>query len=301
MKYYIFGLQRSGTNVIDTFLKQTYNINFSNKGKRGTINHKHFRIYDDKNKIPLAIWKEYANDIIIHNYEELVNEIKKQELKDNVKTETEPTNNIVQELTMDKLYPEKEEIISINNDNDKVNVNEDTKDKEETENKKKTENKEDTEDKEETENKEETEDKDPIKIFVVIKDVFSWLISIKKWSEQCKWKQFKQKQFIEEYALYIKKWIELEKTTENICIIYYEDYINFIKNQTWVRIQSDNFINKLNKFLNQNISLELNTSIKKVKCSNEFNKDALDYYYYKNYMNSYSTDKINNIEQYLQI
>ena len=247
MQYYLYGLQRSGTNVIETFLKKTYNIPFSNKGNRGEIGHKHFRIYNNKKKIPSCIQHQYNNNIIINNYEDLVNKI---------------TNKVDSNSKLNNLEK--------NVENTEENSVEDTVEKN-------------------------------VKIFVVIKDIFSWLISIKKWADQCKWNPYKQKEFIEEYALYVKKWIELEKTTTNICIIYYEDYINFIKNQKCMKSQNDNFIIKLNTFLDQNIPLKINSEIKKVDCSDEFNKESMDYYYYKKYMNMYSTQEINKIEKFLQI
>ena len=255
MQYYLYGLQRSGTNVIETFLKKTYNIQFSNKGNRGEIGHKHFRIYNNKKKIPICIQHQYNNNIIINKYEDLVNE-----LTNKVNSKSKPTNLEKNVENIEEKNEEKNE-----------------------------------------ENTEESSIEKNVKIFVVIKDIFSWLISIKKWADQCKWTPFNQKEFIEEYALYVKKWIELEKNTTNICIIYYEDYINFIKNQKYVKSQNDNFIIKLNTFLDQNIPLKINSEIKKVDCSDEFDKESMDYYYYKKYMNIYSTQEINKIEKFLQI
>ena len=52
MDYYLYGLQRSGTNIIQTFLETNYNISFMNKEDRNSPYHKHFRIYDNKNLIP---------------------------------------------------------------------------------------------------------------------------------------------------------------------------------------------------------------------------------------------------------
>ena len=53
MSIYLYGLQRSGTNVINTFLVNNFNIKFSNdENNRQSIKHKHFRIYDNNSYIP---------------------------------------------------------------------------------------------------------------------------------------------------------------------------------------------------------------------------------------------------------
>ena len=73
------------------------------------------------------------------------------------------------------------------------------------------------------------------------------------------------------------------------------------KNKTSLKFYDDTFINKLNNFFNQNVSTDSIPEIKKVVCSDCFNKEDLDYYYYKKYMNSFSNDQINEIENLLSI
>jgi hypothetical protein len=214
MKYYLYGLQRSGTNVIKTFLIQTYGIGFNNLGDRGEIGHKHFRIYDDKTKIPTCIQHQYSNNIIINKNDDLIKLLK------------EDVNNV--------------------------------------------------------------------KIVVVIKDIFSWLISIEKWGEKCKWSPFIKDEFLNEYKLYTEKWYQLSKENPNICIIHYDEYINFIKNK------NTDFITKLNYFFNKNITINDIKEIKKVDCSTIFTNDSIDYYYYKRYMDNYTTNEIKTINTFLE-
>jgi hypothetical protein len=214
MNYYLYGLQRSGTNVIKTFLMQTYNIRFNNTGDRGEIGHKHFRIYDDKTKIPTCIQQQYGNNIIINKNDDLIKLLK------------EDVNNV--------------------------------------------------------------------KIVVVIKDIFSWLISIEKWGEKCKWSPFIKDEFLNEYKLYTEKWYQLSKENPNICIIHYDEYINFIKNK------NTDFITKLNYFFNKNITISDIKEIKKVDCSTTFTNDSIDYYYYKRYMDNYTTNEIKTINTFLE-
>ena len=72
MRYYLYGLQRSGTNVIQTFLETNFNISFMNKGDRQSPYNKHFRIYDDKDIIPQTDNKnQYKNQYIIQSLKEL--------------------------------------------------------------------------------------------------------------------------------------------------------------------------------------------------------------------------------------
>ena len=50
VKYYIYGLQRSGTNIITTFINDNFDIDIVNNNhqERKDPHHKHFRIYDEK-------------------------------------------------------------------------------------------------------------------------------------------------------------------------------------------------------------------------------------------------------------
>ena len=52
MSYYLYGLQRSGTNLAEKYIETNFNISFKNKGDRQSPYHKHFRIYDNKDYIP---------------------------------------------------------------------------------------------------------------------------------------------------------------------------------------------------------------------------------------------------------
>ena len=72
MNYYIYGLQRSGTNVIQTFIEANFNIFFMNGQDRQTPYHKHFRIYDNKDLIPQTDKEnQYKNQYIIDSLEDL--------------------------------------------------------------------------------------------------------------------------------------------------------------------------------------------------------------------------------------
>ena len=83
MSIYLYGLQRSGTNVINTFLVNNFNIKFNNDdNNRNSIIHKHFRIYNNKNNIPETDKpKQYYNNIIINTLEELDEKINKKKNK----------------------------------------------------------------------------------------------------------------------------------------------------------------------------------------------------------------------------
>jgi len=72
--FYIYGLQRSGTNIIYNFMINNFDINIINHDEpdRKSPRQKHFRIYDNKNIIPETdIEKQYHNDIIINSIDDL--------------------------------------------------------------------------------------------------------------------------------------------------------------------------------------------------------------------------------------
>ena len=61
------GLQRSGTNFLETLLKKKYRVRFLNSNKdRNSVLHKHFRLYDDKEIIPEP---QYRNELKIADFE----------------------------------------------------------------------------------------------------------------------------------------------------------------------------------------------------------------------------------------
>ena len=61
-----YGLQRSGTNYLETLLKNNYRVRFLNKdGHRNSPLSKHFRLYDEKSIIPGPL---YQNDFIIPDF-----------------------------------------------------------------------------------------------------------------------------------------------------------------------------------------------------------------------------------------
>jgi len=72
MNFYLYGLQRSGTNVIQRFLEENFDISFMNREDRQSPYHKHFRLYDNKNIIPKTdVKNQYKNSHVIGSLEEL--------------------------------------------------------------------------------------------------------------------------------------------------------------------------------------------------------------------------------------
>lgn len=66
MKLLHYGLQRSGSNFLETLLKKNYRVRFLNNNKdRSSPLQKHFRLYDDKDIIPEP---QYRNNIRIENF-----------------------------------------------------------------------------------------------------------------------------------------------------------------------------------------------------------------------------------------
>lgn len=67
MKLLHYGLQRSGTNFLESLLKKNYRVQFLNSNKSRSLPlQKHFRLYSKKNIIPEP---QYCNNIIVENFE----------------------------------------------------------------------------------------------------------------------------------------------------------------------------------------------------------------------------------------
>jgi len=208
--FYLYGLQRSGTNVIEDFLKNNYSITFSNDvSNRNSPKHKHFRIYNNKNYIPNTDKvSQYFNNYIVNSLEEL----------DILLNNTEHTN----------------------------------------------------------------------KYFIVYKDIYTWLPSICKWAEKCKWITKEKKDFINDYILFIEKWNSIK--TERVLFINYNEYINFVTNN------DISIITNINKFLNTTLNKKILIPTK-VNCSSDFTEERLNYYKNKNYMKYYTKEEIELIKK----
>jgi len=64
----IYGLQRSGTNFLESILRKNYRVRILNdKKNRSSHLHKHFRIYDSKEIIPEP---KYYNKIFVNSFEQ---------------------------------------------------------------------------------------------------------------------------------------------------------------------------------------------------------------------------------------
>lgn len=73
-KYLLYGLQRSGTNILQTFIEKNFNIYLMNKNEKDRQSPycKHFRIYNNKDLIPKTNKKDqYKNQYIVNSLEEL--------------------------------------------------------------------------------------------------------------------------------------------------------------------------------------------------------------------------------------
>jgi hypothetical protein len=68
MKLLHYGLQRSGTNFLESYLRKKYKIKFlnSNKDRKSPLQ-KHFRLYSEKYIVPEP---QYQNNILISNFYE---------------------------------------------------------------------------------------------------------------------------------------------------------------------------------------------------------------------------------------
>lgn len=68
MKLLLYGLQRSGTNFLETTLRKNFKVEFLNSNRlRSAPIHKHFRFYSNKNLIPEP---QYKNDVSVESFQE---------------------------------------------------------------------------------------------------------------------------------------------------------------------------------------------------------------------------------------
>ena len=68
----LYGLQRSGTNFLETLLKKTFKVQFLNNEDRSSILQKHCRIYSNKKIIPEP---QYYNELSIVSFESFLNQL----------------------------------------------------------------------------------------------------------------------------------------------------------------------------------------------------------------------------------
>ena len=217
-KIYLYGLQRSGTNNLETFIKENFNIIFNNQEiDRKSCSHKHFRFNDNKNSIPNTdVIGQYNNDVIINSIDEL----------DIILNDYNHTN----------------------------------------------------------------------KYIVVYKDIFSWLVSIRKWATMCKWITNSNKDFLNDYLSFLGKWLSIKN--DRVLFINYNDYLNLINDDS----NDNSLLERLNNFLKTNISKDiLNKKINKVKCSGYFTDEKKKYYFNKEYMNEFKSEEIESINKIISI
>lgn len=77
-----YGLQRSGTNFLETVLLQNFNIKIINNNfERNHPTHKHFRLYDNKILIPES---NYYNNFQLNNFNDFINSLSPDERPDGI-------------------------------------------------------------------------------------------------------------------------------------------------------------------------------------------------------------------------
>jgi hypothetical protein len=73
LKILLYGLQRSGTNYLETAVNQKYHVLFVNEiNDRSGPGHKHFRLYDQKAIIPEP---HYGNELTFAGYDDFENHL----------------------------------------------------------------------------------------------------------------------------------------------------------------------------------------------------------------------------------
>jgi len=127
-----------------------------------------------------------------------------------------------------------------------------------------------------------------VKYIVVIKDIYSWLISIQSWAKKCQWDTVKDEIvndiFIDDYISFYNKWLQFKRESDNIIFIRYGDLLR------------DNVGPTLSIFLQKEYILRKLQS--KVPQSTKFTK--IEYYLNKEYMKKYTESDLKQIESKLK-
>jgi len=124
---------------------------------------------------------------------------------------------------------------------------------------------------------------------IVYKNIFSWLPSIEKWANRCKWKTNSKMEFVEDYLNFIKKWYSIK--TDRVFFIEYEDFLNMSND-------NNSSVSKLLEFLNKK-QKKITYSFNKVRCSKEFTTSQKKYYINHEYMSLYSKEELEKIKHNL--
>ena len=127
------------------------------------------------------------------------------------------------------------------------------------------------------------------KIILVYKNIYSWLLSIKRWDGRRKNEIKTRDEYIEDYIGFMNKWISME--TKDLLFISYEEFMD------GYRSKESELNKKLSKFLKKTpVGLKKR---REVKCSGRWNKEI--YYKQKKYMAKYTKEDCRLIDKKLKL
>lgn len=116
---------------------------------------------------------------------------------------------------------------------------------------------------------------------VILKDIYSWLLSIERWANKKRWEKRDKMDFVKDYLEYIKRWNEIK--TERVLIVNYIDFLRNYKDRETL------FIRKMEDFLGKRCN---ENPIKRdsVKCSGRWGRNE-QYYLKRRFMDRYSQNE----------
>lgn len=130
-------------------------------------------------------------------------------------------------------------------------------------------------------------------IIVISKDPYSWLLSYEKWANKCSWPN-PSYNYIEEYNLFLNKWKDFAKQTNDVIFVKYIDLLV----QPEVELKKiENKFSLKRKWITKKKGLK--TELEKVKVSEKFSLDKKDFYIQKKYLKDYNHSKLDLINSIL--
>lgn len=136
----------------------------------------------------------------------------------------------------------------------------------------------------------------PAKYCIVLsKDPYSWYKSYKRWGKKCSWHRWamdRKHHFIEEWNKYHEKWLQFSEETDQIVFVRYIDLLQDPIKEIERVGEYIGAERKENKF---------DGRLKSVPYSETFDKKRLAYYLEEKYMNEFSQDELEDLNDKLDL
>lgn len=132
-------------------------------------------------------------------------------------------------------------------------------------------------------------------VLIISKNPYNWLISYKEWAVKCNWPAVNHN-YLEEYNLFYRKWIEFSKEDERIQFVKYENLLLDTKKELKKLKKRFDFQYKL---LRQIYGLEI--KLKKVPQTTNFTKVRRNFYERNLFLDELKKEGVDEINSMLDL